>query len=170
MKTKQHSFFFLGLILLCLALATPFVVKSQTLDKALESTLEETIKKLPQMLPISSVTADDIQRIRNEVYNTFDLYERQLTLCNEAKETIRIISIKSMDEQLKELDRIKVAILKQDASILDLQAIRSDLTTKLSQLQKTLRKAKRRATFERVAYTSTIGLLGYLLIKDNLPP
>jgi hypothetical protein len=143
---------------------------SQTIGETINKTIEKLPEVLPSILNTNPQTSDDIQRLRNEVFNTFDLYERQLQLCRDSKETMRIISVKAMDEQLHELDRIKNAIIKQEASIAELQSMKLDLTDKLTKLQKTLRKVKRRETFMHVTYNSTIAVLAYFLIKDNLPP
>lgn len=118
----------------------------------------------------SRVTYQDIQKLRSEVQSTFQLYESLLNLCQASKAEVTSLSLQTIDENLRELDRIKYAVYQSNQTIDQLTAIRADLLTEIAKLQKSLRQIKRRAWLERSLSTAIIATLSYFLITNQHPP
>jgi Skp family chaperone for outer membrane proteins len=116
------------------------------------------------------VTYQDIQKLRFEVQSTFQLYESLLNLCQASKAEVTSLSLQTIDENLRELDRIKYAVYQSNQTIDQLTAIRADLLTEIAKLQKSLRQIKRRAWLERSLSTAIIATLSYFLITNQHPP
>lgn len=124
--------------------------------------------KLPDInIPINtspqpSVTSDDLQKVREEVLNIFDMYEQQVRLCQDAKEQIRVLSLKEIDSYLQELDRIRSAVQSQELNIKQLNKLKESMTHELSQIKRRLRQLKRNRWLER---TATYAIITFLTIK-----
>lgn len=125
--------------------------------------------KLPDIqLPSQSqpsITSSDLEKVRTETLNIFEMYEQQIRNCQSAKEQIRVLSLQEIDNHLQELDRIKVKIMAQETTIDDLLSIKLNLGNELQDIKKLLKKVKRRHWWERSLSYATIVTLTILLTK-----
>lgn len=113
-------------------------------------------------------TATEVQELKAEVYKLFDLYEEQYHLCLNAKENIRLVSLQAIEENLRELQRLEQYVASSNLTIQQLQKTESALAFMLKALQQSLRKAKRKAWFERAGYLVVTSAI--IVVISNKPP
>jgi hypothetical protein len=105
-----------------------------------------------------------LTQLRTEINAVFALYEVQITTCLQTKNLIRDKSLETLENNLKELQALKELSTSQELSIVQLQAIRTELQGSLIEVNKILKKLKRRLVIERIASSTVIATLTYFLI------
>ena len=118
-----------------------------------------------QATDTSRAQASDIQAIKIKMTELIDLYELQIKMCEEAKQSISLVTSSFIQENYRELDRIKALVAQSDLKISSLEATRSELQSIIQDIQKLLRKLKRRMWFERTGYYAIIITLSIITIK-----
>lgn len=118
---------------------------------------------------LDPVTAQDVQTLKTEVYKLFDLYEQQYHECLTAKENIRLVSLANIETNLQEIDRLSQYISRSNAALSELKGDNATLQIQLFALKAALRKAKRRAWFERAGFTLAAAAT-IVIITTSHPP
>ncbi len=124
------------------------------------------------ILTLLSVRADTLSdslrlqltRLQTEINAAFALYELQIATCLQAKELIKERSLETLESNLREIQTLKTLLNTQELSIAELQAIRSELQINLTEVNRLLKKLKRRMVVERIAGSAVIGTLTYILL------
>lgn len=105
-----------------------------------------------------------LTQLRAEINAVYALYEVQITTCLQTKNLIRDKSLETLENNLKELQALKELSTSQELSIVQLQGIRAELQGSLIEVNKILKKLKRRLVIERIASSTVIATLTYFLI------
>ena len=106
-----------------------------------------------------------LTRLQAEINAAFALYELQVATCLQAKELIKVRSLETLESNLREIQTVKTLLTTQELSILELQAIRSELQVNLIEVNRLLKKLKRRMVVERIAGSAVIATLTYILLS-----
>lgn len=113
---------------------------------------------------LSDSLRQQLTQLRTEINAVFALYEVQITTCLQTKNLIRDKSLETLENNLKELQALKELSATQELSIVQLQGIRAELQGSLIEVNKILKKLKRRLVIERIASGTIIATLTYFLI------
>jgi hypothetical protein len=131
---------------------------------SLKPLLPKIVQEIETSVPMgaNSLNADIIALL--------DDYEKLYQSCILAKNSIKTEATGALNNTLVELDRIRQLLNRSDQNTLTLRADLAILNNKLLGIRSDLRKAKRRAWFERAGSSAVIITLSAILINQNLRP